>query len=252
LELGGKSPAYVHHGADLVVTARRLAWAKWMNAGQVCVSPDYVMVDRDLTQALLSALRAALHEFYGDEPSASADYGRIVNARHHERLARLLDDHGGQLVHGGRHAAQGLYFEPTIVLAPDPQSQLMRDEIFGPILPVIPVDGPGDAIARIKGGHKPLTISVFARDAAVVDRFERETSSGALVANDAIVNHRVHGLPFSGVGDSGHGAYHGRAGFETFSHRKAVMRRPTVLDTALRYPPYTPRRLAAMRRLIGI
>jgi len=252
LELGGKSPAYVHDDCDLLVTARRLAWSKFMNAGQVCVSPDYVLVQRKLAQPLADALVRALREFYGDEPKSSADYGRIVNARHHDRLTSLLTGHGGQVLHGGRHERANLYIEPTIVLSPSDDSRLMREEIFGPILPLVPVAGVDEAIQRIVGGPKPLTMSVFTKSSEVVDRFERETSSGALIANDAIVNHRVHGLPFSGVGDSGYGAYHGRAGFETFSHRKAVMRRPTWLDTALRYPPYTPARLAAMRRLIGI
>jgi aldehyde dehydrogenase (NAD+) len=252
LELGGKSPAYVHASADLIVTARRLAWAKWMNCGQVCVSPDYVMVDRSIQDQLIAALKSALLEFYGEDASRSADYGRIINARHHDRIAGLMYNHGGQVLHGGKHCRDDLYFEPTMVLMPDAQSDMMRHEIFGPIFPIIPVDDAADAIQRINEGAKPLTLSVFSEQSMVVDQFERQTSSGALVSNDAIVNHRVHGLPFSGVGESGHGAYHGRAGFETFSHRKAVMRKPTILDTALRYPPYTPKRLAAMRFLIGV
>jgi aldehyde dehydrogenase (NAD+) len=129
---------------------------------------------------------------------------------------------------------------------------LMQEEIFGPILPVVPVAGTDEAIARINAGPKPLTLHAFTRSRTIMDRFEGETSSGALVGNDAIVNHRVPGLPFGGVGESGHGAYHGRAGFETFTHRKALLRRPTWLDAALRYPPFTAKRLAALRRLSGI
>jgi aldehyde dehydrogenase (NAD+) len=252
LELGGKSPAYVHSDCDMLVTARRLAWAKFMNVGQVCVSPDHVLVHQAVAQPLADALVRALREFYGDNPKTSADYGRVVNTRHFDRLAGLLADHGGQVLHGGRHDRDQLFIEPTIVRSPRDDSPLMQTEIFGPILPLLTVASVDEAIQRINAGAKPLTLSVFSQSSAVVDRFESETSSGALVSNDAIVNHRVHALPFSGVGDSGYGAYHGRAGFETFSHRKAVMRRPTWLDTALRYPPYTPARLKAMRRLIGI
>jgi aldehyde dehydrogenase (NAD+) len=252
LELGGKSPAYVHHDADLPVTAKRLVWAKWMNVGQVCVSPDYILVDRRVAEPLTDAICSALKEFYGSDAKQSKDYGRIVNTRHHDRLTKLLSSHGGQLIVGGGVDREARYIEPTVVMSPSLDSPLMQEEIFGPILPIVPVDGSDAAIKHILSNPKPLTLHVFTRDGDVVDRFERETSSGALVANDAVVNHRVHGLPFSGVGESGHGAYHGRAGFETFSHRKAVMRRPTWLDTALRYPPYTPKRLAAMRRLIGI
>ena len=251
LELGGKSPAYVADDADLTVTARRLAWAKWMNAGQVCVSPDYVLADENIVRPLVTALKCALYEFYGDDPQRSGDYGRIVSQRHHDRLTGLLAGHGGDLVHGGQSDRDDRYMAPAIVVEPDPESPLMREEIFGPILPIVPVSGEAAAVAAVNAGPKPLTLHVFSRDAATFERFERETSSGALIGNDAIVNHRVHGLPFGGVGDSGYGAYHGRAGFETFSHRKAVMRRPTILDTALRYPPFTPARLKALRRFTG-
>lgn len=252
LELGGKSPAYVAVDADMKVTARRLAWAKWMNAGQVCVSPDHVLVDAAIAPQLVEALKAALHDFYGENARLSGDYGRIVNMRHHDRIVGLLDGHGGIVAHGGRHDRASLYIEPTIVLDPDPHAAMMHEEIFGPVLPVVPVSGPDEAIARINAGAKPLTLHVFTATKAIIDRFERETSSGALVGNDAIVNHRVPGLPFGGVGASGHGVYHGRAGFETFSHRKAVFRRPTWLDAALRYPPFTASRLKALRRLSGV
>lgn len=251
LELGGKSPAYVAADADLTVTARRLAWAKWMNAGQVCVSPDYVLADAGIVEPLVVALKRALAEFYGTEPQASGDYGRIVSHNQHDRLTGLLAEHGGQLVHGGQSDRADRYIAPTIVVDPDEGSALMREEIFGPILPILPVANAQAAVSAVNANPKPLTLHVFSRDTATFERFERDTSSGALIGNDAIVNHRVHGLPFGGVGDSGYGAYHGRAGFETFSHRKAVMRRPTILDTALRYPPFTPARLKALRRFTG-
>jgi aldehyde dehydrogenase (NAD+) len=252
LELGGKSPAYMAADADIEVSGRRIAWAKWMNAGQVCVSPDHVLVDEAVVEPLIQSIRMALDEFYGEEPRFSADYGRIVNLRHFDRVAGLLDGHGGEIVIGGRHDRKDLYIAPTVIVGPRDDATLMREEIFGPILPIVPVRSANDAIARINAGPKPLALHVFTCSGALVDRLERETSSGALIGNDAIVNHRIHGLPFGGVGASGYGAYHGRAGFETFTHRKAVFRRPTWLDAALRYPPYTPARLKALRRLSGV
>ncbi len=252
LELGGKSPAYVAADADLTVTARRLAWAKWMNAGQVCVSPDFLLADAAIVAPLVEALKVALGNFYGNSPSTSADYGRIVNHRHFDRVVGLMARHGGHVALGGDYDRATRYIDPTIVVDPDANSALMQEEIFGPVLPVVTVSGSDAAIAHINRGPKPLALHVFSSRPSTVGRFERETSSGALVGNDAIVNHRIHGLPFGGVGDSGHGAYHGRAGFETFSHRKAVFRRSTWLDAALRYPPHTPARLKALRRLSGV
>jgi aldehyde dehydrogenase (NAD+) len=252
LELGGKSPAYVAADADLTVTARRLAWAKWMNAGQVCVSPDFVLADAAIVAPLVEALKIALSEFYGKSPSTSADYSRIVNFRHFDRVIRLMSAHGGQVALGGDYDRATRYIAPTIVVDPDATSALMQEEIFGPVLPVVTVSSVDAAIAQINRGPKALALHVFSSRRSIVDRFERETSSGAIVGNDEIVNHRIHGLPFCGVGDSGYGAYHGRAGFETFSHRKAVFRRPTWLDAALRYPPHTPARLKALRRLSGV
>ena len=252
LELGGKSPAYVHRSADIAVTARRLAWAKWINAGQVCVSPDHVLVDEAVKDQLVEAVTVELGRFYGADPSRSPDYGRIVNARHHDRLTGLLRDHGGRVVHGGGHDREALHIEPTIVVDPDASSPLMQEEIFGPILPVCGVADADAGIDRVLAGPKPLALHVFAREKTVAAAFEASTSSGALLVNDAVINHRAPGLPFGGVGESGYGSYHGRFGFETFSHRKAVFRRPFFLDAALRYPPYTPAKLRAARRLLGI
>jgi aldehyde dehydrogenase (NAD+) len=251
LELGGKNPAIVEKTCDMAVTAKRLAWAKWMNVGQVCVSPDYVLADRSMVDELVVALIAALLEFYGDDPSKSKDYGRIVNSRHHDRLTGLMKDHGGKIFYGGAHDRESRYFAPTIIVDPDPASPLMTDEIFGPILPIIPYDSIADAIQFIRSRPKPLAVHIFTRDSAAADLVERQTSSGAFLVNDAIINHRVPDLPFGGVGPSGTGAYHGRAGFETFSHRKAVLRRPTIFDTALRYPPYSEKRLKMLRKIIG-
>ncbi|MEO7937247.1 MAG: aldehyde dehydrogenase family protein, partial [Burkholderiaceae bacterium] len=181
----------------------------------------------------------------------SKDYGRIVNDLHFERLTHLLDHQESRIVHGGEGDRTQRYLAPTMVVDPDLMSPLMQDEIFGPILPIVPVDDVSAAITLVNTGPKPLVVHAFTNVRATADRIETETSSGAFVVNDAIVNHRIAGLPFGGVGDSGMGAYHGRAGFETFTHRKAVLRRPTWFDQSLRYPPFTPARLKRLRRLIG-
>jgi aldehyde dehydrogenase (NAD+) len=251
LELGGKNPAIVEKSCDMVVTARRLAWAKWMNVGQVCVSPDYVLVDRTITDDFIEALQVALREFYGATPQTSTDYGRIVNTRHHDRLTGLLSNHGGTLVYGGEHERETCYFGPTIITNPDPNSPLMAEEIFGPILPVISYTKLDEAISFIRARPKALAVHIFSKDGDAADKVEQQTFSGAFLMNDAIINHRVPDLPFGGVGSSGSGAYHGRAGFETFSHRKSVLRRPTILDTALRYPPYSEGRLKMLRKIVG-
>jgi aldehyde dehydrogenase (NAD+) len=251
LELGGKNPAIVEKSCDMVVTARRLAWAKWMNVGQVCVSPDYVLVDRTIMGDFIKALQSALAEFYGTTPQTSPDYGRIVNVRHHDRLAGLLSNHGGTLAFGGEHDRASLYFGPTMITDPDPNSPLMADEIFGPIFPIIGYSNLDEAISFVRARPKALAVHIFTKDSAAADKVEQKTSSGAFLVNDSIINHRVPDLPFGGVGASGSGVYHGKAGFETFSHRKAVLRRPTILDTALRYPPYTEGRLKMLRKIIG-
>jgi aldehyde dehydrogenase (NAD+) len=251
LELGGRNPVIVDDTADIAVSAKRIAWAKWMNAGQVCVSPDHLLVTRGAMPKLITALKETLASFYGDDPATHQDYGSIVNDAHFQRLMRLLENHGGELVHGGTSDRVSRYIAPTIVIGPHATSLLMRDEIFGPILPIVPVDDVDAAIAIINAGPKPLVVHAFTRDRVIADRVEARTSSGAFLVNDAIVNHRIAGLPFGGVGESGMGAYHGRAGFETFTHRKAVLRRPTWLDQSLRYPPFTPARLRRLRQLIG-
>lgn len=252
LELGGRNPVIVDGSADMKVTARRIAWAKWMNAGQVCVSPDHLLVLRGAIPALTAALQSALHEFYGSDPKAHPDYGRVINDAHYQRIVGLLASPGGEIVHGGEHDRADRYIAPTIIVDPDPSAPLMQDEIFGPVLPLVPVDGVDEAIGIVNAGPKPLVVHAFTRHRAIADQIEAQTSSGAFLVNDAIVNHRIAGLPFGGVGESGMGAYHGRAGFETFSHRKAVFRRTTWLDATLRYPPYTAARLKALRRLSGV
>lgn len=249
LELGGKSPVYVHRSADIPAAARRIAWGKWLNAGQTCVAPDHVLVDREVAGQLVEELRVATAEQLG-EARDSDDFGRIVTARHAERLRDLLP--GGTAVTGGDVDVRARYVAPTILVDVDESSDLMQEEIFGPLLPVLPIDGVDAFVRRMRGLEKPLALYVFARDGEAIRRVERETTSGGLGINVTVAHVGSAALPFGGVGESGSGAYHGRHSFEAFSHRKAVLSKPTALDTLrLVYPPIPAGRRDLIRRILG-
>lgn len=248
LELGGKSPCFIDKSADLDVTARRIAWGKFYNAGQTCVAPDYLLAHEDIHDELLVRLKATLTEFYGADPQKSPDYGRVVNARHHQRLMRLLDS--GRVVAGGQADEGDRYLAPTVLADVKADSAVMEDEIFGPILPVLRVHDVNDAIRFVNARPKPLALYVFAGDESVQDEMIARTSSGGATINHAWLHLAVPDLPFGGVGPSGMGAYHGRSSFETFSHRKSVLKKPTVVDPNLLYPPYTDAKIKWIKRLL--
>ena len=252
LELGGKCPAIVCADAAIGQAAKRIAWGKFMNAGQTCVAPDFVLVQRGVREAFVAALKKSLREFYGDDASKSPDYGRIVNARHFTRLVNYL--HDGKIIHGGEQDAKDLFLAPTILSEVLPESPVMQEEIFGPILPVLDFDSLDDALARLRDRPTPLAFYLFTSNRATEARVLAETRSGGVCVND-VVSHMIGtGLPFGGLGESGMGSYHGRAGFDTFSHQRAVLRRATWLDTPFRYPPerLSLRSLKrAMRILLG-
>lgn len=249
LELGGKSPVYVHRSADITAAARTIAWGKWLNAGQTCVAPDHIRVDAEVADELVEALRVATFEQLGDA-RRSPDYSRIINGTHLARLQGLLGS--GTAVTGGEADAAARYLAPTILTDVDEDAPVMQEEIFGPILPVLPVAGVDGFLAAMRGRDKPLALYVFARDREVVRRVERETSSGALGVNVVVAQYGAKSLPFGGVGESGMGRYHGRFSFETFSHRKAVLSKPASLDTLrLIYPPFSGLRGAFTKRVMG-
>lgn len=238
LELGGKSPVYVDATVDIAAAARRIAWGKFMNAGQTCVAPDYVLAERSIVPLLADALGDAVRELYGDDPAQSPDYGRIVDDRQFERLTGMLGS--GKAAVGGDHDAESRYLAPTVLTDVDPESPAMAQEIFGPILPILPVDGLDDAIRFIRAGDKPLALYVFTSSATTRRRILTETSSGAVGFGVPAAHLAVAGLPFGGVGESGSGAYHGERSLRTFSHEKAVLSKPLSPDTMqLIYPPYT-------------
>ncbi|MFR9793677.1 aldehyde dehydrogenase family protein [Streptomyces sp. MB22_4] len=226
LELGGKSPVFVDRDADVAVTAARLARTKFANAGQTCVAPDYVLTDPDTARALEAALPAAIARLFGDDPQSSELYGRIVNERHFDRLAALLDS--GRTVVGGTHDRADRYIAPTVLAEVEPDAPVMREEIFGPVLPILTVDGLDEAIAFINERDKPLALYAFTANDTTRERLAAETSSGALNFGLPISHLSVPELPFGGVGPSGMGNYHGRHSIATFSHHRAVLDVPLV------------------------
>jgi aldehyde dehydrogenase (NAD+) len=249
LELGGKTPTVVHRSANLDVAGRRIAWGKFLNAGQTCIAPDYVLVDRTVQDELVESIRTAVRQFYGDDPQASPDYARIVNDGHFRRLTGLLADAGTVAV-GGASDEGERYLPPTVVLDPPADAAVMQEEIFGPVLPVVAVDSVEEAIESITAKPKPLALYVFADDEAVVDQVLDRTSSGGACVNHTLVHITPPDLPFGGVGDSGTGRYHGRSGFDTFSNLKSVLRKPTRPDPRLLYPPYTRTKEKVIRRVL--
>jgi aldehyde dehydrogenase (NAD+) len=252
LELGGKSPAVVLSDADLTVTARRLVWGKCLNAGQTCIAPDYLLVQRPVLEPLLTLLSQRIEQCFGADPLHSPDLARIINPAQYARLSTLLQGarERGQVLHGGQCNAEARRIAPTLIRVEDLDDPLMQEELFGPLLPVLAVNDLDEAIQRINRRPKPLALYLFSGDRRQQHRLLERTSSGGVGFNDVVLQAGVPELPFGGVGASGMGAYHGRAGFDTFSHRRSVLRRPFRLDAPFRYPPYAGR-LPLMRRLLG-
>ena len=250
LELGGKSPAIVSRHADVAVAARRIAWGKFVNAGQTCIAPDYVLVERPVHDELVAAIGAQIEAFYGADPKASADYARIVNAPHFHRLEKLLDS--GTVAHGGISDPDSRYLAPTVLTGVAADDPVMGEEIFGPILPVIAVDSLDEAVAfvaeRSRAGDKPLALYSFSSVDDENDAVVAGTTSGGVCVNGTLMHISNPHLPFGGVGESGTGAYHGRFGFDTFSHQRAVHTRSTRVDPDLLYPPYTDRKRSLVRK----
>lgn len=240
LELGGKSPAYVDESANIQVAARRIAYAKNLNAGQICIAPDHILVHEKVRDSFLAHLKTEHERLYPGNEQDNADKGRIVNQRHFERLQGLLKNHGGQVVQGGKVVdAEKRYMEFTVITDPDPESMLMKEEIFGPILPVITVKSVDEAIGFCDSGPTPLAAYVFERDLAVREKWLRGVDSGGACVNDCLYQIINNGGGLSGKGESGMGTTRGRAGFETFSHRKVVAMQPANFDPLAKYPPYT-------------
>ncbi len=248
LELGGKSPVIIDATANVRVAARRIAWGKWLNAGQTCVAPDYVLVDEKVKEPLIDELQKAITEFYTADPHASADYGRIVSDKHFTRLAGMLAN--GHPVIGGDAIAEDRYISPTVLVEPDMSSRLMDEEIFGPLLPVIGVESVSEAVSIVDSRSRPLALYIFSEDTKSVASILDETTSGGVTVNGTLMHIMNPSLPFGGVGESGMGSYHGKASVRVFQHMKPVLRRSTKLDPPLAYPPFTPRKAKLLRRFL--
>uniref|UniRef100_A0AC34RGP4 Aldehyde dehydrogenase n=1 Tax=Panagrolaimus sp. JU765 TaxID=591449 RepID=A0AC34RGP4_9BILA len=253
LELGGKNPVIIDSGVDLQAVARRLVWGKFTNAGQICVTADYVLNLNPNKEELLKYMNEAIIEFYGENQKESPDYGRIINLRHFDRISKLLDGTSGDIVHGGDRDRDERYIQPTIVDNVKETDVLMSEEIFGPILPILTVENIESAIAFIKKREKPLSLYIFSTNSANIDMVTNKTSSGGIVINDLIMHLSLETLPFGGVGNSGMGNYHGKYTFDTFTHQKAVLHRPAGFERILfmRYPPYNENKLSWARRFVS-
>jgi len=246
LELGGKSPVIVAKDADLDIAARRVAWVKLMNSGQTCIAPDYVLVERSVQGEFIRRVVATVEKFRADEASPGV---RVVNERQFERLAGYLAETTGSVALGGATDKATLTIAPTVLVDPSPDDAVMRDEIFGPILPVLGYDSIDEVIAFVNARPKPLAAYIFTKSRKVRKRLLGEISSGGAVVNHLAMHCLVPQLPFGGVGASGMGAYHGRWGFEALSHRKSVLIKPFKPDVQLIYPPYTEKSVKLMRKM---
>ncbi len=236
LELGGKSPCLVEKSADLKVTARRIVWGKFYNSGQTCVAPDYLLVEEEVEKELVGLLRDTLKEFFGEIPKQSKDYGRIVNAAHFERLSKYLQ--GAKIAFGGETDLSTRFIAPTGLLDVSLDSPVMTEEIFGPILPILPVKDVSKMVEIVQARPKPLALYAFTKNPQISERILSELSFGGGCINDTLMHLANSRLPFGGVGTSGMGNYHGRYSFEIFSHKKAVLKQGFFPEVKFRYPPY--------------
>jgi aldehyde dehydrogenase (NAD+) len=236
LELGGKSPCIVDATAKIPLAARRIAWGKFLNCGQTCVAPDYVLCDRRIQSQLVDALRTEIRRQFGKSPLGNESYGNIVNAKHFERLSALLDT--GTLAHGGRCNRDALKIEPTLMVDVAWDDPIMQEEIFGPILSIVTYKTLDEALERIAERPKPLALYLFSQDKATINRVMTSCRFGGGCINDTVIHLATSTMRFGGVGESGMGSYHGEAGFNAFSHVKSIVDRKTWVDAPMRYQPY--------------
>ena len=238
LELGGKSPTIVDHTANLELATKRIVWGKFNNNGQTCVAPDYVLVQQSVYSEFVQLLKKTIKQFFGEDAQISKDYGRIINHKQFERLVQLLNVEKEQVTYGGKYDIEDRYIEPTVLENIHWTSPIMEDEIFGPILPIMPYDQLQSAIDHVRKLPKPLAAYFFSEHEKAIDYFLEQLPFGGGCINDTITHVGNIHLPFGGVGPSGVNAYHGKASFENFTHPKSIMQRSTKITNELLYPPY--------------
>ncbi|XP_022817484.1 aldehyde dehydrogenase, dimeric NADP-preferring isoform X3 [Spodoptera litura] len=254
LELGGKSPVYIDNTADIMITTKRVLWGKFINAGQTCIAPDYILCTKETQDKFVAAAKKVLQEWYGPEPQKSPDFARIINSRHFSRLQALVDASKDKIAIGGSYDANDKFVELTVLTNVVGSDKIMQDEIFGPILPIVPVENAYEAIKFINEREKPLVLYVFSKSDKVLSQIVDNTSSGGMCVNDTMMHLAVESLPFGGVGASGLGAYHGKKTFETFTHKKScLVKNFSPIGEKLasgRYPPYTDGNLKMLNLLL--
>lgn len=246
LELGGKSPCLIDGNTNLDIAVKRIVWGKWMNAGQTCVAPDYILIEEAYLADFSQRLIAEIKKQYGEKVAENKDYGRIINQRHCARLVAYLD--GVNVIHGGKHQVDDCFIEPTVVVQPSADSAVMQEEIFGPILPIVSCKTKQQMLDFITKRPKPLAAYVFTSDVKFETEFVDQISAGTICINDTNIFMVNHDLPFGGVGTSGLGQYHGKAGFDTFSHNKSIMKRSFKLDAPIRYAPFSKFKLMLLKK----
>jgi aldehyde dehydrogenase (NAD+) len=247
LELGGKNPCIIDKNANLQIAAKRIVWGKFINAGQTCIAPDYLLIHKGVKTKFIRLLQQEIINAYGEDPKLSPDFTRIINKKHFFRLVGMIDE--AKTITGGIHDEESLYIAPTLIDEPSFDSAIMKDEIFGPLLPLISYENESDLEKIISKYEKPLSLYVFTDDKAFAERAIRKFSFGGGCINDTVVHFSNKRLPFGGVGNSGMGAYHGKKSYDTFSHQKAIVKKATWLDIPLRYAPYG-NKLKLIRKLL--
>ncbi|NFS29627.1 aldehyde dehydrogenase [Clostridium botulinum] len=250
LELGGKSPVIVDKSTNVKVVAKRIIWGKTLNAGQTCVAPDYVLAENSIKDSLIEEMKKVIQEFYGMDAEKSIDFGRIINEKHFERINNIVHSDKEFIVYGGKTNDKINYIEPTLIDITSCDCACMKEEIFGPVLPIIGYSDLDEAIKEIKRFPKPLAMYVFTNDKVVEKKILNEISSGGVCVNDVITHLVNPNLPFGGVGNSGMGSYHGYNSFLTFSHEKSVLKKSDKADIALLFPPYNKRKLDIIKKFM--
>ncbi len=246
LELGGKSPAIIDETVDLDLTAKRIAYGKFINAGQTCIAPDYVIIKEELKEEFTKKMKQHIESWFGENPLDHEDYPKIINEKNHVRLLKLIENE--EVILGGRFSSDKL--EPTILNHITKNSKVMQEEIFGPILPLLTFKDIDDLIEEIKWFDKPLALYLFTKNKKLEKKVIEELSFGGATINDTLMHFGNKNIPFGGVGASGMGSYHGYSSFDTFSHSKGVVRRSTIIDLSFRYPPYTKKKSKLLSKFI--
>lgn len=248
LELGGKNPCIVDENANLEITARRIVWGKFINAGQTCIAPDYILAHEKIKSKLLSLLKIEIEKAYGENPQLSKDFTRIINNKNWSRLVDLIEEK--QVFCGGISEEDDLYISPTLIDEPSLESPIMKEEIFGPLLPVLSYASEDDLQKIISSYEKPLSLYVFTENKALAEKIIQKYSFGGGCVNDTVVHFSNKNLPFGGVGNSGIGSYHGKKSYETFSHQKSILKKATWFDNPIRYAPYK-NKLKFIRKILN-